>query len=513
MPGPLYSFPSADAAASSRPQTASLQEIFEADPGALAVLVGPELRFAFANPAYRALLPAGVDPLGRTYASMWPHEPMRAVEERLRAALAAPGPIRTDREERVCGDGLRRVFTSQACPIRWEGEPAVLAVLWETTPLEDARRQVERHAQEAERRAAELQAIFDAIPDALALSELNGRIVAANAEYERVLQLRPEERSRSIHDRWSAFSIEDAQGRPVMPEELPVSRALAGEVVRDLEMRFQRRDDPASSVTWVTGSAAPLRDASGTAYGAVATYTDITRLHELREEREDLFRMVTHDLRSPLMAILLHAQQLARSSGSSEQAQRKARSIHTSARRMESMIAEMADLVRVESGPGAFAPVPVEVTGAVQDLLSRLGESVAVERVRVHGGAVHALVDPASLDRVLVNLITNAVKYSPAKEPVDVRVEGRGAHVAVAVVDRGPGIDPAEQRHIFQRFYRRARDARSEGLGLGLYITRMLVERMGGHIEVASAPGKGSAFTVTLPAAADPSPHHPSAPG
>jgi signal transduction histidine kinase len=143
----------------------------------------------------------------------------------------------------------------------------------------------------------------------------------------------------------------------------------------------------------------------------------------------------------------------------------------------------------------------VDVTHTIHDLLQRLGGSLPVERVRVEGRAPRACADPAALERVLVNLVTNALKYSPESEPVAIRVESHDDTVAVRVSDRGPGLNPEEQRRIFDRFYRHARDARSEGLGLGLYITRMLVEQMGGSIHVESAPGRGSAFTVTLPAA------------
>ncbi len=360
----------------SRRQTSLLADIFAADPGALALLVGQQLRFAVANPAYRALLPPGVDPIGRPYASVWADDLVSEREERLRRALFGRDPIRVDREERVCGDGRRRVFTSQACRISWDDQPAVLSVLWETTALEDARRQIERY---------------------------------------------------------------------------------------------------------------------------------VSRLHELQEEREDLFRMVSHDLRSPLMAIVLHAQLLAREAGASPGISRRADSIHANAKRMESLISEMAELVRIESSGAALDSVAVDAAAMLRALLLRLGESVAVDRVRVSGAAPHARADPSALERVLVNLLTNALKYSPEPEPVLIEFEDRGETVAIRVTDRGPGIAPEHRTRIFERFYRVASDARPEGLGLGLYITRTLLERMGGHIAVDSAPDRGTTFTVTLPSAAVPS--------
>ena len=488
----------------SRRQRTLLEHMFQADPGALAVLVGHELRFAVANPAYRALLAPGVDPIGKTYASVWSGEEMREAEGRLREALFASTPVRTDREERVCGDGKWRVFTSQSCPLRWDDEPAVMSVLWETTALEEAQRQAEHAAEETARIATELRAVLEAIPDALLLFDLDGRIAAANSAAERLLGFTPEEHQLTVQERWGIFSLEDADGKRLSPEDLPAARALAGGVAQNVEMRIRRINAPQARPLWVSASAAPLRDSRGNLRGAVATYTDISRLHELHQEREDLFRMVTHDLRAPLAAIGLHAQQIARRPEKPDMTRHKAQAIRSNVERMDSMIGELAELVLLESGHAKPEPTNIEVNAAVGALLHRLGESVAVERVRVEGGPLRVHADPASLERVLVNLLTNALKYSPADEPVAVRITPCGEHVCITVADRGPGIDADDQRRIFERFYRRAKDARSQGLGLGLYITRMLVAQMGGTIELESKPGEGSAFTVLLPAAPDP---------
>jgi len=110
-----------------------------------------------------------------------------------------------------------------------------------------------------------------------------------------------------------------------------------------------------------------------------------------------------------------------------------------------------------------------------------------------------ALADPNRLERMLGNLLSNAIKYSGTGAEITVRVRERGGEAIVTVSDRGPGIDPKDLPHLFERGYRAARDESTEGLGLGLYITRLLVEAHGGRIWVDSEVGRGSSFNFTLP--------------
>jgi len=475
----------------SRRQQALLESIFRADPGALALLVGPDLRCAFANEAYRELLAQKLDPTGRRYDEVWPDEAMRSVEARLRQVMFAKTALRVEREERVVASGERRVFTSHACPIAWGGQMAVLSVLWETTDLEQAR-------QQAEARAAELATILDAIPDGLVLYAPDGRIVAMNAVAERLLRIPREDRDVGIAERWGRLNVDLGGGRALAPGDLPVARALRGETVTNLEMRVRFAADPAAKATWVSVGAAPIRGSDGGLRGAVATYTDISRLRELHEEREDLMRMASHDLRTPLTVILGHAQWLSRGSRGADEVRRRAEQIRTSGERMAAMIQEMVDVIRLEAKKVPAASQSLNVNAAIRELLERLAGALPIGRVQVVGSAPPAQVDAAAFERLLVNLVTNALKYSPGSEPVEIRLGKDRQGVKVAVADRGPGIPEADRGRIFERFYR-TRDARTEGLGLGLYITRMLVESMGGRIDVHSTLGQGSVFTLTLP--------------
>ena len=110
-----------------------------------------------------------------------------------------------------------------------------------------------------------------------------------------------------------------------------------------------------------------------------------------------------------------------------------------------------------------------------------------------------AFVDPDRLNQVLSNLVSNAVKFSPADAPISVRARASEEAVEIAVIDRGRGMDEAELEQAFLKFQRGAGAAGTRGTGLGLYVSRSVVEALGGRLEAESRPGHGSRFTVVLP--------------
>jgi PAS domain S-box-containing protein len=222
-------------------------------------------------------------------------------------------------------------------------------------------------------------------------------------------------------------------------------------------------------------------------------------LRRAQEEREDLLRALSHDLRSPLSVIHLKSQLLARRLDDPD-TRRELAAILTSTGRMEAMIAELVEAVRLESTP--TEPKPIELPAVLRELLARTAGVLAAERIEVAlDDAPRVLVDPAALERILTNLLSNALKYSPPETKVRVTAERRDAECAISVVDRGPGIPEEDVSHLFERFWRARRTARADGLGLGLFIVSKLVVANGGRIWVESELGVGSSFWFTLPLA------------
>ncbi|MBI4321826.1 MAG: GAF domain-containing sensor histidine kinase [Chloroflexi bacterium] len=246
---------------------------------------------------------------------------------------------------------------------------------------------------------------------------------------------------------------------------------------------------------------------------AAATALEVARLHEevrhraeklsrLLRNMEDLTHTISHDLRTPLSIVVGQTQlaERALALGRNDLLVRSLSAIRASARRMNSMIDDLVDAARLEIGGIELRRRQLDAVSFLVDLCERMAGVLDMSRVEIVSPSRElplVLADPDRLERILTNLLTNALKYSEGK--VTVRFLWQNGELVISVADRGSGIDGDDLPHIFERFYR-ARGARAvEGLGLGLFITRMLVEAHGGKIWAESELGKGSTFAFTLP--------------
>lgn len=378
----------------------------------------------------------------------------------------------------------------------------VVSIGIDITERRQAEHERQRLLSEVQRRAAELSTTLASIADGLIIYGPTGEIVRMNAAAEQLLGLSPEERRLPLADWLALLQVETPQGRPFPLEETPTYRALRGETVLGAVLVLHRRPD---RPRWISSSAAPIRAVNGQLLGAVVTFTDVTVLHELQEQREDILRAVSHDLRSPLTVVQTQAQLLLRAldrAGLAGGERRSAEAIIASSRRMNTMIQELVDAIRLESGQLLLHRGPVDLASFILDLRQRLAGVLETGRIRVQApaGLPPALADPDRLERILTNLLSNALKYSTPGTEVTVSLYRQDGQVIIAVSDRGPGIPPADLPHIFDRYYRAtATRQRHEGLGLGLYISKRLIEVQGGHISAESTVGQGSTFRFSLP--------------
>ena len=244
--------------------------------------------------------------------------------------------------------------------------------------------------------------------------------------------------------------------------------------------------------------------------GVVYAFRDLTEERALERMRTEFVSTVSHELRTPLAAIYGAAMTLRRSDVSIDDTQRL--------RLLDIVSGEADRLARTVNDilwASRLDTDSLSVTIQNCDPLALVDEVVTAQAV--HLDRAHRLLvasqgdvplvagDPDKVGRVLINLVDNAVKYSPDGGSVTVRVEGAGSHVRFAVADEGLGIPPAEQRRVFEKFYRLDPNMTRGvgGTGLGLYICRELVRRMDGRIWVESPGlGRGSTFVVELPAVA-----------
>ena len=229
-----------------------------------------------------------------------------------------------------------------------------------------------------------------------------------------------------------------------------------------------------------------------------AEHRIVTTIHE---QREDLLKTLSHDVRTPLGVITTNATLLERAPDDAATVLRRARAIERSAASVADMLGDLVDAAHLESGHFQLERQPVELARFVGELRTRLDETLAVDRIRlaIPADLPAVEVDPHRFERILVNLLSNALKYSPAPASVLLGAATHGREVVISVSDSGPGIAPEDLPHLFEKYFRASGARTQEGLGLGLYSTRLLVQEHGGRVWVESEAGEGTTFHVALP--------------
>jgi len=236
---------------------------------------------------------------------------------------------------------------------------------------------------------------------------------------------------------------------------------------------------------------------------AIANARRHTKLGEALADRERLISIAAHELRGPLCSVRLGLQALRRGRFPPK-ATRLVDIMLREEQRLTQLIEDLLDLGRIRSGQLQLRLAAVDLNAVVRDVGGQLRASAArtgsTLTLSLPRPAVVGQWDRSRLEQVVTNLIGNAIKYGEGR-PIHVRVtapDARGV-VRLEVADRGMGIEPAQQERIFEPFKRVSATSRHDGLGLGLYIVRKIVEQLGGSVRVDSRPRLGSTFVVELP--------------
>lgn len=242
--------------------------------------------------------------------------------------------------------------------------------------------------------------------------------------------------------------------------------------------------------------------------GSSAVFFDVTELRRLEKVRKDFVANVSHELRTPVTAIRGYAETLL--SGALQDpvaAPKMVDIIHRQSERLSELVEDLLELSRLESRELQLAEKPINVAMAAQ----RASEAVR-PKARARNTAIElqvapdlfVLADPRGIEQVVLNLLDNAVKYTPPNGHIWVSATRIGEEIELRVKDDGPGIEARHLPRLFERFYRvdKGRSRDMGGTGLGLSIVKHLATAMKGDVRVESAPGQGSTFFITLPVAA-----------
>jgi signal transduction histidine kinase len=234
------------------------------------------------------------------------------------------------------------------------------------------------------------------------------------------------------------------------------------------------------------------------------------RAQELARQQMEFVAAVSHELRTPLAVIRSAADNLADGIVHDEaQVRRYGELVRNEGRRLTEMVEQILELAGIQSGQRSFALRPVALLPLLEDVVSASSTLVEQAKLEVEYDLPDTLPpvlgDEQALRRVFQNLVGNAIKYGADGGWIGLKARSAGKEVVISVSDRGIGISPAEQAHIFEPFYRAPSviSAQIQGAGLGLSLVQRIVEAHGGRIGVRSAEGAGSEFTVSLPAATE----------
>lgn len=403
-------------------------------------------------------------------------------------------------------DGRERDLNFTGAPIR-RGQQIVGAVVVARDVTE--RRRLERVAHEAERRAAaqarELAAALQAMTDGVAIYDTEGHLRRMNRAAALFLAL-----------------TETGGAPPTPPANAPESERADVALIRRLlggcehddradaggvchtEMPFRGLDGRERDLS-LTG--ATIRDDEGRVTGAVIVARDVTERNRMDQQRTDMLQMVGHDLASPLQAAQVYVQRrkrmLSSVSGEDREAQALSAMEH-SLGRIERLVGDLQLVARIELGTLRLARAPTDLV-ALARAEADLAATATGRDVRLDTPSEPALanVDASRIGQSLANLLGNAHKYSPRDQVIELRLTIVSGLARVSVTDRGPGIPPDEVWRIWEQFHQvkeiKPMAGSGGGLGLGLFITRNVIEAHDGAVGVESVVGEGSTFWFTLP--------------
>jgi two-component system phosphate regulon sensor histidine kinase PhoR len=332
---------------------------------------------------------------------------------------------------------------------------------------------------------ARLRTILDAMVEAVYVTDSKGRVTLTNEALDKLVP-------------------KDAVGRRaknVIKNKVlrrAIRRARKKGVAAQVELESTLGDRTYSFQAQVS----PLPGGSG----VVTVLHDVTRLRAADRIRRDFVANASHEIRTPLTAIRGFAETLRDGAlDDRPTALRFLTAIHRHALRLQRLAEDLTTLAQAESLQHSFDTVSTDLRAVCRDSAGSLegaAHAKAIDLVyELPAEKVVLDVSPRALDHALINLIENAIKYSPSHTTVTVRLSSRDDQVILEVQDEGPGIAPEAQERIFERFFRAegGRSPQEAGTGLGLSIARNMIERVGGELSLESEEGKGSTFRITLP--------------
>ena len=349
---------------------------------------------------------------------------------------------------------------------------------------------------ESQRKESLLETILNTVEVGVVVVDEAGNNILTNSrqEHNRRRALRPGTRDQ---DECELLIFGPDRVTPLPADLRPIRRAVLGESFSDQLVWFGSGDNQQG----LSVSARSVRG-EGAFRGSVIAFSDVTGLVDAMRAKEDFVANVSHELRTPLTSIMGYLD-LALEDADALPGHITA-SLKVALRNSEKLLALVSDLLTAATGGSTVSVEPADLTELIQSAVSTAAPRAEINGVQFSTdlpATLPDIVDPRRMGQVLDNLLSNAVKYSPNGGRVLIRAHRTGTETRIEVADSGIGMTEAEQAEVFTKFFRSAtaRKAAIPGVGLGLVISRRIVEEHRGTITLRSEAGRGTVFTVTLP--------------
>lgn len=343
-----------------------------------------------------------------------------------------------------------------------------------------------------------LESILENSADGILTISPEKTILSFNSSMERITGWNREE---VIGRRCSeVLKLKNNRGSAICHTYCPIAKGIEGFI--NFEGILTTKDDQEVDVS-MNYSVACLPD--GESLPTVVNVHDISRRHQIEDLRSSILASVTHELQTPISIIKAYAGTLARDDVKwSEQTLRnKLKAIEEESDNLSKMVSKLLHTTRLECGDYTLDIMPLDLPKQVKNIVNKLSVLTEIHRIYIDFPPEFPDVqaDPKKIEEILINLIENAIKYSPHGGKIVIKGKAEGDKVIISVADEGIGIPLRDQEQVFDRFFRvtGTSDKMIRGTGLGLYICKTLIEAHGGQIWLDSKLGKGSRVTFSLP--------------
>jgi PAS domain S-box-containing protein len=350
-------------------------------------------------------------------------------------------------------------------------------------------------------------ALLTSIGDGVIATDQTGKIVLFNKVSEELLEMKRDVALGKPYE--EIWKLETEKGEQIPTEDHPIHKALHdAQTINDSNYYYARRDGAGNPIVRfpVAITASPV-SLSAQVIGMIIVFRNITREKQVDRMKTEFISLASHQLRTPLSAIKWFTEMLLSGDAGElkpEQAE-FAKNISDSSERMIALVNSLLNISRIESGRIIVEPKPTDLSelvgGIINDLKAKTEERQQTLVVSVHKDLPKINLDPRLIGQVYLNLLTNAIKYTPKGGEISVFISRNGDQVVSQVTDNGYGIPESEQSKMFGKFFRATNiiKVETDGTGLGMYLVKAIIESSGGKIWFKSAEGKGTTFWFSLP--------------